>query len=157
MTPLMPLMKAQPSGAAADVGMPMTLPMANVSLASRGGWDLLRQAVRDLVGLGVIVLCLTAGSAAAQCSRSTISGNVLGLIVLLLLLWLRIVPITLVRGASSTLLAVLPILFVPLYVQAFSDRAFWLQYGPTLLPVVAVGCAATIVLARAVAIAMVKR
>jgi putative effector of murein hydrolase LrgA (UPF0299 family) len=150
----MPLMKAQPSGAAADVGMPMTLPMANVSLASRGGWDLLRQAVRYLAGLGVIVLCLTAGSAAAQCSRSTISGNVLGLIVLLLLLWLRIVPITLVRGA---LLAVLPILFVPLYVQPFSDRAFWLQYGPTLLPVVAVGCAATIVLARAVAIAMVKR
>jgi holin-like protein len=153
----MPLVKAQPIGAAADVGMPMTVPIANVSVVSRDGWDLLRRAVRDLVGLGVIVLCLTAGSAAAQWSRSAISGNVLGLIVLLLLLWLRIVPTTLVRGASSALLSVLPILFVPLYVQPLSDKAFWLQYGPTLLPVVAVGCAATIVLARAVAVAMAKR
>ena len=133
------------------------MPMTNVSIAVRGRWDLLRQAARDLVGLGVIVLCLTVGSAAAQWSRSTICGNVLGLIVLLLLLWLRIVPTTLVRGASSALLSVLPILFVPLYVQPFSDKAFWLQYGPTLLPVVAVGCAATIVLARAVAVSMVKR
>jgi holin-like protein len=153
----MPLMKKQPSGAAADIAVPMALPMANVSLPSWGGWDLLRKAARDLVGLGVIVLCLTAGSAAAQWSRSAISGNVLGLIVLLLLLWLRIVPTILVRGASIALLSVLPILFVPLYVQPFSDKAFWLQYGPTLLPVVAVGCAATIVLARAVAVSMVKR
>ena len=106
------------------------------------------------MGLGVIVLCLTAGSAAAQWSRSAIFGNVLWLIVLLLLLWLRIVPTTLVRGASSALLSVLPILFVPLYVQPFSDKAFWLLYGPTLLPVVTVGCAATIVLAVAVAMAI---
>lgn len=147
----------QPSGAAADIAIPMTLPMADGSVESRAGQDLLRHAARDLVGLGIIVFCLIVGSAAAQWSRSAISGNVLGLIVLLLLLWLRIVPTTLVRGASSALLSVLPILFVPLYVQPFSDKAFWLQYGPTLLPVVAVGCAATIVLTRAVAVAMAKR
>jgi putative effector of murein hydrolase LrgA (UPF0299 family) len=138
--------------------------MADGSVESRAGQDLLRHAARDLVGLGIIVFCLIVGSAAAQWSRSAISGNVLGLIVLLLLLWFRIVPTTLVRGASSALLSVLPILFVPLYVQLvplyvqpFSDKAFWLQYGPPLLPVVAVGCAATIVLTRIVAVAMAKR
>jgi putative effector of murein hydrolase LrgA (UPF0299 family) len=82
----------------------------------------------------VIVLCLAADSAAAQWSRSAISGNVLGLIVILLLLWLRIVPTTLVRGASNALLSVLPLLFVPLYVQPFSDKGFCYSTGQRSCP-----------------------
>jgi holin-like protein len=133
------------------------LQMQHAPVVSRGGWPVLRAAVRDLVGLAVIVLCLIVGSAVARWSHSTISGNVLGLVALLVMLWLRIVPITLVQRAADALLSVLPILFVPLYVRPFSDGAFWMQYGPTLLPVIVSGCAMIMIFARAIAGALMKR
>jgi putative effector of murein hydrolase LrgA (UPF0299 family) len=111
---------------------------------------------RDLAGFGIIVLSLIAGSLASSWSGFPISGSVLGMIILLCLLRLSTVAAEIVKRAAAVLLYLLPALFVPLYVVPFSDAAFWLRYGPTLLPVVAVGVAVMMTLARFLTIRMMR-
>jgi putative effector of murein hydrolase LrgA (UPF0299 family) len=111
---------------------------------------------RDLAGFAIIVLSLIAGSLASSWSGFPISGSVLGMIILLCLLRLFTGAAEIVRRAAAVLLYLLPALFVPLYVQPFSDGAFWLRYRPTLLPVVAVGVAIMITLTRFLTIRMTQ-
>jgi len=73
----------------------------------------------NLAGFAVIVSSLLLGSLVAQYAMAPVSGNVVGMIILLLLLALRIVPVAFVSPASTTLLGLLPSLFVPLYVAPF--------------------------------------
>ena len=108
-------------------------------------------------GFIIIVSALFLGSLIAHYAAVPVPGNILGMTILLLLLALRIVPVALVSPASTTLLALLPSLFVTLYVPPFSDKAFWLDYGGVLLPVVGGACAAIIILARVLAAAMIRR
>jgi holin-like protein len=112
--------------------------------------------IRDLAGFGLIVLSLIAGSLASSWSGFPISGSVLGMIILLGLLRLFTGAAKIVRRSAAVLLYLLPVLFVPLYVVPFSDATFWLRYGPTLLPVVAVAVAIMMTLARFLTIRMMR-
>jgi putative effector of murein hydrolase LrgA (UPF0299 family) len=71
----------------------------------------------------------------------------MGMIILLCLLRLSVVPIDFVRRASAGLLYLLPVLFVPLYVEPFSDWPFWVRHASSLVPIVAIGSAAMLLLA----------
>jgi putative effector of murein hydrolase LrgA (UPF0299 family) len=109
-----------------------------------------------LVGAGVILACLMAGNLAADGMAGVVSGNVVGMVILLVLLRFRIASASAVRDASAALLSMLPMFFVPLYVPPFSDPTFWIQYGTLLLPVVAAGSALIIIVARAVSRGLLK-
>jgi len=103
--------------------------------------------VWDLGGLAVILLSFIAGSWIVGNFDIPIPNGVMGMILLLCLLRLSVVPVDFVRRASAGLLYLLPVLFVPLYVEPFSDWPFWVRYASSLLPIVAIGGAAMLLLA----------
>jgi holin-like protein len=101
----------------------------------------------DLGGLAVIVLSFIAGSWVVGNFDLPIPNGVMGMIILLGLLRLSVVPVEFVRRASAGLLYLLPVLFVPLYVEPFSDGSFWARYATSVLPIVVIGGAAMLLLA----------
>jgi len=105
-------------------------------------------ALRDAGGFALIVSSFIAGAWIADSFRLPVPGGVLGMVVVLFLIWLAVIPVQFVRRASAGLLYCLPVFFVPLYVEPFSNSAFWFQYGLSLLPLVAIGAAALLFLAH---------
>src|SRR5262249_27791211 len=98
-------------------------------------WAAIRPSIiRDLGGFALIVSSFIAGAWIAEYFRLPIPGGVMGMIIMLCLLRFCAVPVDFVRRASTGLLYLLPVFFVPLYVEPFSDWAFWGRYGPSLLP-----------------------
>jgi holin-like protein len=113
--------------------------------------------IRDLGGLALIISSFIAGAWIAQYFRLPIPGGVMGMIIMLCLLRSFVIRADFVRGASAGLLYLLPVFFVPLYVEPFSDWAFWGQYGTSLLPLVIVGAAATLFLTYLLASRILRR
>ena len=104
--------------------------------------------LQDVGGLALIVSSFIAGAWIADYFGLPVPGGVLGMIVVLCLIWLAVIPVQFVRRASTGLLYCLPVFFVPLYVEPFSNSAFWVQYGLSLLPLVAIGGAAMLFVAH---------
>jgi len=121
-------------------------------------WVAIRPSIiRDLGGLALIVFSFMAGAWIAEYFRLPIPGGIMGMIIMLCLLRFCAVPVDFVRGASAGLLYLLPVFFVPLYVEPFSDWAFWVRYGASLLPLVIIGAAAMLLLAHLLASRMQRR
>ena len=113
--------------------------------------------IRDLGGLALIVSSFIAGAWIADYFRLPIPGGVMGMIIMLSLLRFSVIPVEFVRRASAGLLYLLPVFFVPLYVEPFSDLTFWGRYGPSLLPLVIIGAAAMLFLAHLFASRLLRR
>ena len=116
---------------------------------ARRRWTPIRLSmIRDLGGAAVIIASFMAGSSIVSNFDLPIPSGVLGMIILLSLLGLSVVSVDVVRRASAGVLYLLPVLFVPLYVEPFSNWTFWASYGSSLLPVVAISAAALLLLAH---------
>lgn len=81
----------------------------------------------------------------------------MGMIIMLCLLRFSVIPVEFVRRASAGLLYLLPVFFVPLYVEPFSNWTFWGRYGPSLLPLVIIGAAAMLFLTHLFASRILQR
>lgn len=86
------------------------------------------------VDFTVLVLSTLAGEQIKIWLHLPISGNVLGLFVLLLCFRLRLIPPQLIEEAANRLLFVLPALFIPIFVSAIGQGQLSSKIGWVLLP-----------------------
>ncbi len=91
-----------------------------------------------LPGFVILVACLLAGEWLKQQCNLVLPGNILGLFILLTLLLTGAVPLRWVESAARLLLWLLPFLFLPIFILAMRDQAFWAVQGRAL-------CGATII------------
>lgn len=87
---------------------------------------------RIVPGFLVLVGCLEAGEWLKVRGGLALPGNIVGLFLLLGLLALGVVPLRWVEGAARLLLWLLPFLFLPVFILAMRDRAFWAVQGKAL-------------------------
>ena len=66
-------------------------------------------------------------------------GNILGLFILLALLLTGVIPLKWVEAAARLLLWLLPFLFLPIFILAMKDHAFWAVQGRALSGAVVIG------------------
>lgn len=92
-----------------------------------------------LPGFGLLVLCLLAGEWLKARLGLVLPGNILGLFILLALLGTGVVPLRWVEAAARLLLWLLPFLFMPIFVLAMRDKAFWAVQGRALSGAVMAG------------------
>ena len=92
-----------------------------------------------LPGFAVLVACLLAGNWLKRTLGLILPGNILGLFILLALLLTGIVPLKWVETAARLLLWLLPFLFLPIFILAMKDHAFWAVQGRALSGAVVVG------------------
>ncbi len=92
-----------------------------------------------LPGFGVLVACLLAGGWLKTALGLILPGNILGLFLLLALLLTGIVPLKWVEAAARLLLWLLPFLFLPIFILAMKDHAFWAVQGRALCGAVVIG------------------
>ena len=92
-----------------------------------------------LPGFGVLVACLLAGNWLKGALGLILPGNILGLFLLLALLLTGVVPLRWVEAAARLLLWLLPFLFLPIFILAMKDRAFWAVQGRALSGAVVLG------------------
>ena len=92
-------------------------------------------------GFAVLVGGLEAGEGLKRWLGLVLPGNILGLFLLLGLLAAGVVPLRWVESAARLLLWLLPFLFLPIFILAMSDRAFWAVQGRALVGAVALGTA----------------
>ncbi len=90
-------------------------------------------------GLLVLTGCLLAGEWVKTQLGLVLPGNILGLFLLLGLLTAGVVPLRWVEGAARVLLWLLPFLFLPIFVLAMRDQAFWAVQGKALAGAVTLG------------------
>ena len=91
-----------------------------------------------LPGFVILVACLLAGEWLKQRFSLVLPGNILGLFILLILLLTGVIPLRWVESAARLLLWLLPFLFLPIFILAMRDKAFWAVQGRAL-------CGATII------------
>lgn len=94
---------------------------------------------RIVPGFLVLVGCLEAGEWLKVRGGLALPGNIVGLFLLLGLLALGVVPLRWVEGAARRLLFLLPFLFLPVFILAMRDRAFWAVQGKALAGAVVLG------------------
>ncbi len=101
-------------------------------------------AARWLVVPGLLVLtgCLEAGEWLKAWLGLVLPGNILGLFLLLALLMTGAVPLRWVESAARLLLWLLPFLFLPIFILAMRDQAFWAVQGRALAGAVVLGTVA---------------
>lgn len=87
------------------------------------------RALRTVLGLAIILGCFLAGDYIKRRFGLIVPGSVLGLFLLLTSLVTRIVRLEWIEEASRLLLFLLPVFFVPIYVNATADRALWREWG----------------------------
>ena len=92
-----------------------------------------------LPGFGVLVACLLAGQWIKNVLGLVLPGNILGLFILLALLLTGVVPLKWVEAAARLLLWLLPFLFLPIFILAMRDHAFWAVQGQALCGAVVIG------------------
>ncbi len=92
-----------------------------------------------LPGFGVLVACLLAGQGLKSVLHLILPGNILGLFILLALLLTGAVPLKWVESAARLLLWLLPFLFLPVFILAMKDHAFWAVQGRALCGAVVLG------------------
>lgn len=92
-----------------------------------------------LPGFGVLVACLLAGGWLKRTFGLILPGNILGLFLLLALLLTGVVPLKWVEAAARLLLWLLPFLFLPIFILAMKDHAFWAVQGRALCGAVILG------------------
>ena len=92
-----------------------------------------------LPGFGVLVACLLAGQWLKATLQLILPGNILGLFILLALLLTGTVPLKWVEAAARVLLWLLPFLFLPIFILAMKDHAFWAVQGRALCGAVILG------------------
>lgn len=92
-----------------------------------------------LPGFGVLVVCLLAGQWLKSALGLILPGNILGLFLLLALLLTGVVPLRWVEAAARLLLWLLPFLFLPVFILAMKDHAFWAVQGRALCGAVVIG------------------
>ena len=90
-------------------------------------------------GFGVLVACLLAGQWIKMALGLVLPGNILGLFLLLGLLLTGVVPLRWVEAAARLLLWLLPFLFLPIFILAMRDHAFWAVQGRALSGAVVIG------------------
>lgn len=88
-----------------------------------------------LPGFAILVVCLLLGDELKVRCALILPGNILGMFILLTLLALGVVPLRWVEEAARCLLWLLPLLFVPIFVLALKDKAFWATRGPVLIAI----------------------
>ena len=110
-----------------------------------------------VAGAAVIIACLEAGIFLQRDLGVPIPGNVIGMILMLFLLQTKVVADAWISGPCTSLLLLLPAMFVPLYVVPLSDPAFWSRYGMTLLPAAVIGAAITLAVTAWLASRMLRR
>ena len=92
-----------------------------------------------LPGFVVLVACLLAGNWLKHVLGLVLPGNIVGLFILLALLLTGIVPLKWVESAARLLLWLLPFLFLPIFILAMKDHAFWAVQGRALSGAVVIG------------------
>ena len=92
-----------------------------------------------LPGFGVLVACLFAGQGLKDAFALILPGNILGLFILLTLLFTGVVPLKWVEATARLLLWLLPFLFLPIFILAMKDHAFWAIQGRALCVAVVTG------------------
>ncbi len=92
-----------------------------------------------LPGFCVLVVCLLAGGWLKTAFALVLPGNILGLFLLLALLLTGVVPLKWVEAAARLLLWLLPFLFLPVFILAMKDHAFWAVQGRALCGAVVIG------------------
>lgn len=92
-----------------------------------------------LPGFAVLVACLLAGGWLKNALGLILPGNILGLFILLALLLTGAVPLRWVESAARLLLWLLPFLFLPIFILAMRDHAFWAVQGRALCGAVVLG------------------
>ncbi|MBI2517176.1 MAG: CidA/LrgA family protein [Opitutae bacterium] len=98
----------------------------------------LLRAGRTVLGLAIILGCFLAGEFFKRRFGLIVPGSVLGLFLLLALLITRVVRLDWVEEASRLLLFLLPVFFVPIYVNATEDRVLWREWGVVIAGTLAV-------------------
>lgn len=97
----------------------------------------MRRAGRFVAGLGVLLLFQLAGSWLADSVGAAVPGSVIGMMLLAAALHLRVVPASLVRPASDSLLRHLALFYVPagVAVMLYSEtlRRQWLSISMAAL------------------------
>ena len=91
------------------------------------------------IGFALIIGCFELGGLLGQRLAIPVPASVLGMAILLALLRLGIVRAAWIAPASGLLLLLLPALFVPLYVVALVQPAFWADEAWVFVPVAIVG------------------
>lgn len=88
------------------------------------------------MGGGFLILWgfLLAGIQLKAALHLILPGNVLGLFLLLGAMATGIVKLRYIELASKWLLFFMPLLFVPIYVEAGADKALWVHWGWLLVP-----------------------
>ena len=92
-----------------------------------------------LPGFAVLVVCLLAGNWLKKTLGLILPGNILGLFILLALLLTGVIPLKWVEAAARLLLWLLPFLFLPIFILAMKDHAFWAVQGRALSGAVVIG------------------
>ena len=132
-----------------DRPQPLAADRTRLRPSARFTGRFLRETLRLAAGFLLLVACLQVGALLKARLGLLVPANVLGLALLLGLLRLGWVPLGWVESAADRLLFLLPALFVPIYVGAVSDGAFWASSRCLLLPILLVATAVTwVVIAR---------
>ena len=92
-----------------------------------------------LPGFGILVVCLLAGNWLKGALGLILPGNILGLFLLLALMLTGAVPLKWVEAAARLLLWLLPFLFLPIFILAMRDHAFWEVQGRALCGAIVLG------------------
>lgn len=92
-------------------------------------WKSLLARWRALPGFAILVGCFLAGQAVKDALGLIVPANIIGLFLLLGLFGAGVVRPRWVEEAAGALLFVLPLLFLPIFVNAAEDRSFWVERG----------------------------
>ncbi len=77
---------------------------------------MLKKTLQYLVSMGLIFLCLIAGTHVQQLLNTAIPGSIIGMLMLFALLALGIVPIAWVKPSANLFIRYMILLFVPISV-----------------------------------------
>lgn len=99
------------------------------------------------IQLFILIAIYQLGSLAAQCFHSEIPGNVLGMIFLFLLLWLRVIKIGQIQLAANLLLKHLGFFFIPISVGLMTLGPVIIHHGISILFVLSFSAAAGLIAA----------
>jgi holin-like protein len=98
-----------------------------------------RALLHLFAGVAIILACLFAGVWIKKSLHLFVPGNAIGMLILLGLLVTKVVKVAWIDTASKVLLFMLPMMFLPIYVHAASDRQTWQDWGLTLFIIVPIG------------------
>jgi Putative effector of murein hydrolase LrgA len=73
--------------------------------------------MKNLCGLGIILLISFIGEMANYLLPLPIPGSIYGLILLFILLQARVIPLEMIKAVSSFLIEIMPVMFVPATVK----------------------------------------